>query len=428
MDPTKQLSSPVQRNFESLLKQAQKELQLVRLGAYEVYPSMASAIFAAKLVIVPGLKEKSGCSWCVDEWNRVYVDLWVLVGPEKETTLQSIASLLHEIQHPLRNHFERFRMMKEKDGSPVNMKKANLAADMALNSQPFLRNNLPKNCIFPSTFRPRSNQLALPWGETTEYYYIHAKFPEEEEGKSEGADAMGGDRSWELGPPSEENPGSTQEDMEEIQEAVAKEIQEREKSMPGSQPGDLVRWAGTTLEPPKVDWQQVFSQLLRESQEKTIGASAVTFSRPNKRISALFDDVVLPALYEPTLQPSLVVDSSGSMSDKDLNSCFSEIGEVLQMAASETFVVTGDTKVDFAEYVHDIDSVEIKSRGGTNMIPLLKRAVEESPHCIVVMTDGYFDFPEERVLNGIPLIVCLIGHSTRSYCPEWVEIVEVEND
>jgi len=416
---------------EQQIKQARKELQLIRLGAFEVYPSMASAIFAAKLVVTPGLKEKSGFSWCVDEWNRIYVDPNVLVGPGKETTLQSIASLLHEVQHPLRNHFQRFRAMKEKDGSPINMRNANLAADMAMNSQRFLRDNLPKDCIFPSTF-PSKSGYPLPWGETLEYYYENTRFPEQDEEDDsdlgENGDAAGGERSWELGPPSEENPGCTQEDLDDIQEACAKEIQEQEKNNPGSMPSDLVEWAGEVLEPPKVDWRQVFSQLLRESQEKTIGASALTFSRPNKRVAALYDDVVLPALYEPSLKPALVVDSSGSMSDKDLNDCFSEIGEVLQMSASETFVVTGDVKVDFAEYVHDVKDIEIKSRGGTDMKPLFQRAVQETPDCIVVMTDGFFSFPREEELDGITLIVCLIGHSTRSYCPEWVEVVEVEND
>ena len=97
---------------EQQMSQARKELQLIRLGAFEIYPSMASAIFAAQLVVTPGLRDKSGCSWCVDELYRVYVDPRVLIGPEKETTLQSIASLLHEVQHPLRNHFERFRTIR----------------------------------------------------------------------------------------------------------------------------------------------------------------------------------------------------------------------------------------------------------------------------------------------------------------------------
>ena len=417
---------------EQQMSQARKELQLIRLGAFEIYPSMASAIFAAQLVVTPGLRDKSGCSWCVDEFYRVYVDPRVLIGPEKETTLQSIASLLHEVQHPLRNHFERFRTMREKDGTPVNLRNANLAADMALNSQEFLRKNLPKSCIFPSSF-PSKRGYPLPWGQTTEYYYENTRFPEQEESGEfstfgESADAVGGERSWELGSPSEENPGCTEEDIEEIQEAVAKEVREQEKNDPGSLPGDLVEWAGEVLEPPKVDWREVFSQLLKESQERTVGACAFTFARPNKRMSVLFNDVVLPAAYEPTLNPALVVDSSGSMTTEDLNGCFSEIGEVLQMSASETFVVTGDTKVDFADYVHDVSSIEIKSRGGTDMKPLFRRAVQEAPDCIVVMTDGWFDFPREAELDGIPLIVCLIGDSSRDCCPNWVSIVEVEND
>jgi predicted metal-dependent peptidase len=422
--------------IEKQVLEARKALQLIRLGAFEIYPSIATAIFSCKLIVTPGLKEKSGFSWCVDEFYRVYVDPLVLVGPEMETVLESIASLLHEVQHPLRNHFQRFRAMSEGSSEPLSMRNANLAADMALNSQSFLRNNLPKNCIFPSTF-PSKSGYPLPWGETTEYYYENAQFPPEEEGgggpgegkgEGKGGDAAGGERSWELGPPTDENPGCNEEEVQDIQEATAKEIQAQEKIRPGSQPGDLVEWAGEILEPPKVDWRQVFSQLLREARDYSVGASAQTFSKTNRRMAAIMDDIVLPALYEPNLHPALVVDSSGSMSDEDLNDCFSEIGEVLRTAASETFVVTGDVKVDFAEYVHNVESIEIKSRGGTNMRPLFQRAVEESPHCVVVMTDGYFTFPPEKELNGIPLIVCLIGNSTRSYCPEWVQVVEVNED
>tara|TARA_R110002051_G_scaffold25034_1_gene61472 strand:+ start:667 stop:1944 length:1278 start_codon:yes stop_codon:yes gene_type:complete len=421
---------------EKLMEEAKARLSMIRLGAFESHPAMATAIFRAKVFVVLDLKEKSGCSWCVDEFYRIYVDAKVLVGLGMETILESIASFLHEVQHPLRDHFTRFRGMKEADGSPLNMKNANIAADMAMNgNDPFLRDNLPKDCIFPQNFKNKRTGRPFRVGRTWEYYYERLDLPEEnppeEEGKEgeegeEGGDFVGGKREWELGPPSEENPGVTPEESEEIQEATAREVQEAEKEKPGSQPADIVAWAGEVLTPPKLDWRDLLRQYVAESRDKTVGATDYSFSRTNRRMSAICSDFVLPSLYEPAIEPAVVIDSSGSMSDRDLKEIFAEVDGVLQTTASQMFVVTGDTQIRFADYVCSVSDVKIKGRGGTNMRPLLARAVEETPNCVIVLTDGYFSFPPEETMNGIPLIVCLVGDNSDHYCPKWVSVIKLE--
>ena len=435
---------------EKLMAEAKSKISMIRLGAFESHPAMATPIFRAEPIITPDLKKKSGCSWCVDEFYRIYVDPKVLVGPEAETILESIASFMHEVQHPLRDHFTRFRGMKEPDGSPINMKKANIAADMAMNgSDRFLRDNLPKDCIFPHSFKNKKTGRPFGWGHTWEFYYKHIDLPEENspeegegegegegeaggegkeegEGNGEGGDFMGGKREWELGPPSEENPGVTPEESEEIQEATAREVQEAEKENPGSQPADIVAWAGEVLTPPKLDWRDLLRQHVAESRDKTMGATDYSFSRTNRRMSAICSDFVLPSLYEPAIEPAVVIDSSGSMTDRDLKEIFAEVDGVLQTTASQMFVVTGDTRIRFADYVCSVSDVEIKGRGGTDMRPLLARAVEETPNCVIVLTDGYFSFPKEEAMNGIPLIVCLVGDNSDHYCPKWVSVIKLE--
>ena len=418
MDPTAKLMAEAKRN-----------VSMIRIGAFDSHPSIA--IFRAKVFILSDLKEKSGCSWCVDEEWRIYVDIGAIVGPGKETILESIASFMHEVQHPLRDHFTRFRGMKEADGSPLNMKKANIAADMAMNgNDPFLRENLPKDCIFPQNFKDKRTGRDFERGHTWEYYYRWMDLPEEkEEGGSseekEGGDFVGGKREWELGPVTEENPGVTPEESEETRDAVAREIQESEKTTPGSHPADIVAWAGEVLAPPKLDWQSLLRQHIAESRDKTLGATDYSFSRTNRRMSAICSDFVLPALYEPAIEPAVVIDSSGSMSNRDLEEVFSEVDGVLQTTSSQMFVVTGDTRVRFADYVCAVSDVKIEGRGGTDMAPLLARAVEEEPTCVIVLTDGYFTFPPEEKMNGVPLIVCLIGDNTDHYCPSWANVIKL---
>tara|TARA_R100001082_G_scaffold34386_1_gene17858 strand:- start:9414 stop:10706 length:1293 start_codon:yes stop_codon:yes gene_type:complete len=414
-----------------------KEIEILKLAACQVYPLMSKAIMSAEFVPVYGLRDQSGNNWCVDEHNRIYVEFRVIVGPEKEKKTESVASILHEIQHPLMCHFSRFRSMRDENGDPISMRKVNIAADMALNCQYYLDTYLPSECIRVRHFSHKNPRARLETGETMEYYLKYADIPEEEEQASpeeeasgdsdfQDGDAVGdGERPWELGPPTDSNPGRTSEEMEEIQYETALDIQKASKTNPGSLPGEWIEWSGEVAGEAKIDWQDVFSQLLREAQEKVIGASAITYTRPNRRMSALYNDVVFPAYFEPSLVPALVVDSSGSMSDQDLTDCFQEIGTVLQMSASETFVVTGDTQVRFAQYVHNVSDIQIRGRGGTDMRPLFDRAVREDPNCIVVMTDGEFDFPREEDLNGIPLIVCLIGEFTKYFLPKWVHVVEV---
>ena len=68
-------------------------LTAVRLRARQLMPYVARALYAAPLVPVPGLRQKSG-GWACDEFGRVFYDPIMLTT---ETLDALAADLLHEV-------------------------------------------------------------------------------------------------------------------------------------------------------------------------------------------------------------------------------------------------------------------------------------------------------------------------------------------
>ena len=465
---------------KKLIKQTLNKMSTVVVGAAWTYPMLSRGLYAMEPVVVIGLKEMSGGScWGMDEYGRVYVDPRVFFGPDKEEMKTSIASFIHETWHWLRLHPARMKCLSPNEkGKKVCQKRSNIAMDMAINGDdPFLRKHLHDYNVWPENFtdtrtgKPFDKAGGLSWEE----YYRYTDWGDEEddeeteggqtggqtsedpegnsEGNSEGQteeensegdsgqgdtpkketsprdspdgddpnDVWTGENPWELGPKKKESG-----EDEEIRKAVARSIQESSRAQGVSKGWGI--WAQEEIEVPKIPWEEKLARFVEDSHDSVAGCSNFTYSKRSRRQGLLGSNVIIPAVYHPRCEVAVVIDTSGSMSDKDLKSCVEETSGILDAMGASAMVVTGDTHIGFAERISDITNISLVGRGGTDMRPMIRRAMEEPEiQAVIVMTDGYTGWVPENELR-VPAVVCLIGrHCGESRIPNYMTTIVVED-
>ena len=94
-----------------------------------------------------------------------------------------------------------------------------------------------------------------------------------------GSCADGRQRSWELGAPSDDNPGLEETDQEQLIHVTAKNVLERER---GQESASHRRWAKNILNPP-LDPAAKLLNLVRRYCDLTVGTGERTYRRPSRR-------------------------------------------------------------------------------------------------------------------------------------------------
>ncbi len=162
----------------------------------------------------------------------------------------------------------------------------------------------------------------------------------------------------------------------------------------GNIPDELMRWARDKLEP-KVDWRRVLRAAVQGALAWTAGMSDYTYRKPNRRHSVL-GEFILPSLQEPLPIVAVVVDTSGSMSERELSQALAEVSGVLRQVRQVT-VLSVDCAVHHVQRVFRAEQVQLLGGGGTDMGRGIHAAMQlkPMPNVIVVITDGYTDWPEK---------------------------------
>ncbi len=125
------------------------------------------------------------------------------------------------------------------------------------------------------------------------------------------------------------------------------------------------------------------------------------------------------------------VDTSGSMSDKEVTLMMAEIRSAISIFNNRLSGKIGffDTKVIEPVSFTDEDSFEVirpKGCGGTNfgcIFEYVRKRTEKPPVAIIIMTDGYAPFPKESAAGGIP-VLWIINNSEIS--PPWGEVIRTK--
>lgn len=415
----------------------------------------APALYAMKPLAAEGLG-----TWAVDKAWRLYVDPNNLPGGSKGWSVTDCAEVLeHEINHLLRTHADRFETL----GASRDHDRWNIAGDLEIND------DLPADG-FVQGYGVTPAGEGLPEGKTAEWYYKH--LPQQpgkpddggddpgDEGDGEGQGQGDGDSGpgnggkgrmgsqcgsgagspidGELAADDPSAPGVSAGEATVRRRAVAEQVRDHQsRHGRGTVPGHLSEWADVILTPPTIPWQQVLGAAVRHGATMTAGQTDYTYQRISRRAS-VSHGVVLPAMYSPKPRVAAVVDTSASMSTKDVHEALSEVQGISAQVGCQgpdLSLLLVDAAVASVEPVYDLSRVKVTGRGGTDMRVGIEAALElrERPNVLVILTDGGTPWPSEQP-QGVHVVIALVGkwgrqheQITREAMP-WAEVVLVGDD
>lgn len=181
---------------------------------------------------------------------------------------------------------------------------------------------------------------------------------------------------------------------------------------------------------PQVDWREVLIGFLQEE------INDYSFTPPDRRFSD--SDFFLPDFNEKDEAPKniwFVVDTSGSVSDKDLDMAYAEI-----CSAIEQFKGKLEGKISFLDCaisepvefssIDDLRKIKPIGGGGTAFAVIFKymknKMIDKLPSFIVIITDGYDAFPDEKEAMGIPVLWLLNNEVAEA--PSWGKVARIKRD
>ena len=385
-----------------------QKVAAARLWAASQYPYLASALFASRVISIPGTQ-----AMVVDERWNLYVDP-ELVTKWPVSALGSV--LVHHTGHLLRDHAGRARALGV---DKETAKEWTLAADAEINDDLEENMALPGDPVTPEA-------LGFEPGKLAEEYFRHLMDHEHDEQCECGSGSDGQPRSWDE----KGVAGIPKNAAHLIRCQVASEILNHCRGKePGSVPAGLIRWAEELLGS-KVDWRKVLAAEIRQGIASIQGKVDYTYSRPSRRAS-IAKDYILPSLRKPIPDVAVVIDTSGSMSERQLGQVLAEVEGLLRsvgLGKERLRVLSCDADVHNVQRVSSARKVSLMGGGGTNMGAGIDAAMSlrPRPQVVVVLTDGYTPWPASPP-KGAKVIVGLIEGSATSWPPPtWARVVRIE--
>src|SRR6185437_4773052 len=162
-----------------------------------------------------------------------------------------------------------------------------------------------------------------------------------------------------------------------------------------------VQLAAETPSPLQVSLQKCYSppwELALQRWLEAIAPGPRTFARPSRR-GADRDDIVLPGRRREGWTLHIVLDTSGSM-ESEFPVCLGAIAAFSESVGIESVhILQCDTDVTADEFIDPakLAGFRISGLGGSDMSPgMLRLAKDTQVENVLVLTDGYIDFPRER--------------------------------
>ncbi|MBB5117871.1 hypothetical protein AF335_10345 [Streptomyces eurocidicus] len=358
------------------------KLYAARLHAARVRPYLATALFALHTV-----ESRQVPTMAVDRYWRCYVSP-VFV---ERTPVEELAGVwVHEVSHLLRDHHGRSDRVARERGltGPGERLRMNIAADCEINDDVFGDGLVrPEGAVDPAS-------LGLPSGELMEdYLRLFRLGPRMADAAwlDCGSGADGVEREWELGPDGAH--GLSEQERDAVRFRVAEGINGR----PGSAPKGWRRWAEEAFHPPQA-WRELLGSAIRSAVAGSGAGEDYTYGRPSRR-SAGVPGAVLPSLRRRPPRVSVVIDTSGSVSDAELGSALLEVTAISRAVGGRRDLVTVvpcDAAAGIAHLLCRAEGIPLTGGGGTDLREGFARALKGRPDVVVVLTDGWTPWPAER--------------------------------
>ncbi|MFF8974253.1 VWA-like domain-containing protein [Streptomyces sp. NPDC014995] len=360
------------------------KLFTARLHAARVRPYLATALFALHPVV-----SRQVPTMAVDRHWRCYVSPAFVA----RTPVEDLAGVwVHEVSHLLRDHHGRSdRVARERGLTGAGERlRMNIAADCEINDDAFGDGLArPEGAVVPET-------LGLPAGKLMEDYLRRFRLGQHTQDLAWldcGSGADGLEREWDLGPDGAH--GLSAQERDAVRFRVAQGITAR----PGNTPRGWRRWAEEAFHPPQ-PWRELLGAAVRSAASSGGAGEDYTYGRPSRR-SAGVPGTVLPSLRRKPPRVSVVIDTSGSVSDAELGSALLEVAAISRAVGGRRDLVTVlpcDAAVRVAHPLCRAEGITLMGGGGTNLRAGFTRALRARPRpdVLVVLTDGQTPWPTTR--------------------------------
>ncbi|MGY5308922.1 vWA domain-containing protein [Nocardia gipuzkoensis] len=380
------------------------KLFAARLHAARARPYLATALFALCVV-----ESRRVPTMGVDRHWRCYVSP-VFVD---RTSVEDLAGVwVHEVSHLLRDHHgrsDRFARQHDLTG-PAERLRMNIAADCEINDDAFGDGLArPDDAVTPAS-------LGLPEGELMEDYLRKFRLGPNTQGIAWldcGGGADGLEREWELGPDGAD--GLSEQERDAVRFRVAQGIIGR----PGNASKGWQRWAEEAFHPPQ-PWRDLLGAAMRSAFSGAGAGEDYTYGRPARR-SAGVPGVVLPSLRRTPPRVSVLIDTSGSVSDTELGGALLEVAAISRAVGGRRDLVTVLPCDAAARIVHPLcraERIPLVGGGGTDLRTGITKALRAQPRpdVLVILTDGQTPWPARR-----PPCRTVVGLFRRQHATSWRE-------
>lgn len=330
-----------------------EKLYAARLHAARARPYLATALFALHTV-----ESRWVPTMAVDRHWRCYVS----PGFVDRTPVEDLAGVwVHEVSHLLRDHHGRSERFAREHGltGPAERLRMNIAADCEINDDAFGTGLArPEGAVMPQ-------HLDLPPGELMEDYLRQFRLGPRTEAMAWldcGSGADGREREWDLGPDGAH--GLSAQERDAVRFRVAQGI----KARPGRSPAGWERWAEDAFHPPQ-PWRELLGAAVRSAASGPGAGEDYTYGRPSRR-SASVPGVVLPSLRRRPPRVSVVIDTSGSVSDGELGSALLEVAAISRAVGGRrdlVTVVSCDAAAGVAHPLCRAEGIPLLGGGGTDL-------------------------------------------------------------
>ena len=139
-------------------------------------------------------------------------------------------------------------------------------------------------------------------------------------------------------------------------------------------------------------------------------------------------------MVRPVPAVAVVIDTSGSVSDRELTQAWSEVLGMLRgigVRREQIRVWATDTMAHRVTWKPD-EMVELIGGGGTDMGAGIRAALNDrpTPDVVVVLTDGDTPWPDQRPPRPVIVGIFTIGGDRHAfeYAPAWATVIEVPID
>ena len=350
--------------------------------------------------------------------------------------------MMHEILHVVLQHCIR--------GEDRDHERMNIACDIVVNSNILLENNMDRRSITLSEWG-ESMHIAPDGKEGHEYtaeqvYDMLPPTPPQKKKKIPSSGRKKGRAKQEQGDPKDLTSGghswddhsqwSQYEEDDTLRDVWVKQFAEaceaisiREKTIGR---GTLPLFAQRLLEKlrdPQVDWRTILNEFVQEE------VNDYSFSPPDRRFQEspffLPDFNELGKNGEP-VDILFMIDTSGSMSDKEITAAFSEVKGAIDQFDGKLkgwlgFFDAAIIEPKPFENVDDVLKIKPAGGGGTDfqiIFEYVHQHMENKlPACIIILTDGYAPFPQEHLARDIPVLWLIDNNDIE---PPWGKVARIK--